>query len=953
MPKNTPIIYTLIALTAFSSTARAVDIEALINSMTLDEKVGQMTQAERSAASPNDVRDFFLGSILSGGGSAPASNTPTGWADMHDAYQNGAAQTRLGIPILYGIDAVHGHSNVIGATLFPHNIGLGATRDPVLIEEIARITALEVACTGLEWTFAPCVAVARDERWGRTYEGYGEDPALQTLLAGPFVRGLQGTGTLDGERVVACAKHFIADGGTSGGVDRGNAIYDEATLRAVHLPGFVEAIAQDVAVMMPSYSSWNGVKMHENGYLLNDVLKSELGFDGFVISDWEAVYELSGATYYDKVVQMVNAGVDMGMEPYNWQNWISTVKQAVQNDDISMARIDDAVRRILRVKERAGVFDEPLADRSLVNSGLLGSAAHRAVAREAVRKSLVLLKNESVLPLSTNANVFVAGKNANNIGHQCGGWSISWQGGSGNITPGTTILQGIQSAVNGGGGSVTFNEDGNGSAGHDVAIVVVGETPYAEGFGDNGVLTLDATDLACLDRIEDGIPTVVVLVSGRPMIITNQLADWDALVAAWLPGTEGDGVAEVLFGAYDFIGKLPHSWPVSVAQLPLNVGDSSYAPLFPYGYGLTFDAVSPNITITAPTDGALLPVGDILIGANATDGDGAVVSVDFFAGTTLLGTDTTPPYNQTWNAVTDGCYTIYATATDDEGLTSTNSVDITVGSGCDGQTPFNGAPVLIPGLIEAEDFDNGDAGVAYQDSDAGNNGGQYRPLSDVDIEICTDVGGGHNVGWLASDEWLEYTVNVMTAGTYRIDARVASQDTGGDFSIEFDGQNLTGTIDVPVTGGWQNWTTVSADVELATGVQIMRFANGASGDEYNLNSFDFVLLVADECPGFDDNIDTDNDGVADGCDLCEGFDDSIDTDGDGIPDGCDAPCGALQRGDVDSSGVIDIADVSAFATIAVDTSIAVGDVFCAADINEDGNVNGLDVQGFVELVLAP
>lgn len=932
----------------------AVDIDALIADMTLDEKVGQMTMAERSSASPDDVRDFFLGSILSGGGSAPASSTPTGWADMHDAYQNGAAQTRLGIPILYGIDAVHGHNNVVGATLFPHNIGLGATRDPVLVEKVARITALEVACTGLEWTFAPCVAVARDERWGRTYESYGEDPALQTLLAGPFVRGLQGTGTLDGDRVVACAKHFIADGGTSGGVDRGNAVYDENTLRALHLPGFTEAIVEDVAVMMPSYSSWNGVKMHENGYLLNDVLKVELGFDGFVVSDWEAVYELSGATYYDQVVQMVNAGVDMGMEPFNWRNWIDTVKLAVQNGDISMARIDDAVRRILRIKDRAGVFDEPLADRTLVNSGLVGSPAHRAVAREAVRKSLVLLKNENVLPLSPSANVFVAGKNADDLGHQCGGWSISWQGGSGNITPGTTILQGIQSVVSSGGGSVTFNEDGFGSTGHDVAIVVVGETPYAEGFGDNGVLTLDATDVACLNRIEDGIPVVVVLVSGRPLIVTDHISDWAALVAAWLPGTEGDGVAEVLFGNYDFVGKLPHSWPMSVAQLPLNLGDSNDTPLYPYGYGLTYNASPPSISITTPADGAQLPAGDVLIEASAGDDDGSVVAVDFFVGSTLIGTDTVAPYQLIWPSVPDGCYTIHAQATDDAGLVNNAMVGITVGAGCDGQSAYNGLPALIPGLIQAEDFDLGGAGVAYQDSDAGNNGGQYRPASDVDIEICTDVGGGFNVGWMAAAEWLEYTVEVVTPGSYRIDIRLASQDTGGDFSIEFGGQDVTGTVEVPVTGGWQNWTTVSVNVHLAGGVQIMRFANGNSNDEYNINQFDFVLLAADgDCPGFDDNIDADGDGIADGCDQCEGFDDGVDLDGDGIPDGCDPLCGTRPVGDVDNSGGVDGADVGVFAALLIDSSGYSADVLCAADVNHDGSINGKDMQGFVDLVTMP
>lgn len=827
----------------FVSDAFAVDIDALIADMTLDEKIGQMTQAERGSASPADVRDFFLGSILSGGGSAPASNTPAGWADMHDAYQNAALSTRLGIPIVYGIDAVHGHSNVVGATIFPHNIGLGATRDPVLLEEIGRITALEVACTGLEWTFAPCVAVALDERWGRTYESFGEDPALQTLLAGAVVRGLQGT-TMSGERVIGCAKHFVGDGGTQSGIDRGNTIATETTLRDVHMPGFVEAIEENIATVMPSYSSWNGVKMHQNGYLLNNVLKTEMGFDGFVISDWEAVYELTGGSYYNQVVRMINAGVDMTMEPNNWRNYITTLKDAVNNGDVSMARIDDAVRRILKIKNDAGVFDEPLADRSLVNSGAVGSQAHRDVAREAVRKSLVLLKNDGVLPIDKSSRVFVAGKNADNIGHQCGGWTIAWQGGSGDITPGTTILDGIEQAVSAGGGSVTFSEDGSGSAGHDLAIVVIGETPYAEGFGDDGDLSLDAADLACLDRIGD-IPTIVVLVSGRPMIISDRLGDWDAFVAAWLPGTEGDGVAEVLFGDANFSGVLPHSWPVNIAQVPINVGDTPYLPLFPYGYGLTYSSLPPTLAITAPVAGEQVPAGDIAIEVAASDSDGTVSRVEFFEGDTYLGEDTSAPFRFVWTGVADGCYTIRARAFDDAGLSNARAVSVTVGEGCDGQAPFGGVPGAIPGLVQAEDYDLGGPGVAYFDTSAGNNGGAYRN-DDVDLESSTEQ--GFNVGWMSEGEWIEYTVDIERAGPYRIDARVASQDSGGAFRLLFNGAGVGADFAFGATGGWQNWTTESAEVILPAGRAVMRFENlGSNAVEFNLNWFGFTFLGAD-CP---------------------------------------------------------------------------------------------------------
>lgn len=872
------------------SDAVAVDVEALLSSMTLDEKIGQMTQAERGGASPADVANYYLGSILSGGGSAPASNTPTGWADMHDAFQYAALGTRLGVPILYGIDAVHGHSNVIGATIFPHNIGLGATRDPNLVEEIGRITAKEVACTGLEWTFAPCVTVVRDERWGRTYEGFGEDPELQTLLAGRFVHGLQGA-SMSGERIIACAKHFAGDGGTSGGVDRGNTVCSEDTLRNVHMQGYLEAIDNNVGTIMPSYSSWNGVKMHQNEYLLTDVLKTQFEFDGFLISDWEAIYELSGPTYYDQVVQMVNAGVDMAMEPYNWQTWISTLRAAVNNGDVSMARIDDALRRILQIKNQAGVFDEPFADRTLVNSGALGSAAHRDVAREAVRKSLVLLKNDGVLPIPKSSSVFVAGKCANNLGYQCGGWTITWQGGSGAITAGTTILEGIQEAVAGHGGSVTFSEDGTGSAGHDVAIVVIGETPYAEGAGDNGSLTLDSTDLNCLSRISD-IPTVVVLVSGRPMMIGDYLNDWNAFVAAWLPGTEGDGVAEVLFGDFDFTGKLPHTWPVNIFQVPINVGDSPYNPLFAYGYGLDYASVAPTVSITSPSDGADLPAGDIVIDATASDGDGVVATVEFYEGANYLGEDVTPPYSFTWPSVADGCYTVTAKAIDDAGLSGTDTIDITVGGGCDGQEPFHGAPAAIPGTIQAEDFDTGGEAVAYQDADAGNNGGQYRPLEDVDIENCSDAGGGYNVGWMASGEWLEYTVDVATAGEYRIDVRVASNTTGGNFHIEFDGEDKTGAINVPVTGGWQNWITVSVTARLSAGVRTMRFVNADAADEFNLNHFTYVLLYPDGDIDYDGDVD-----LSDLAMLLANY---------GATSGA-----AYEDGDLDGDGDVDLGDLAA------------------------------------------
>jgi beta-glucosidase len=558
------------------------DVEALLREMTLDEKVGQMTQAERSALRrESDIKDYFLGSVLSGGGSAPADRTAPGWLEMYDRYQALALQTRLKIPLVYGVDAVHGHNNVVGAVVFPHNIGLGCTRNAALVERVARATAEEVAATGIDWTFSPCIAVARDERWGRTYESFGETPELVSEMAAAAVRGYQPT-------ILACAKHYLADGGTTGGRDQGDAQLDEATLRAVHLPGYRAAVAAGVGSVMASFSSWNGQKMHGNHYLLTDVLDGELGFQGFVVSDWAGIDQLPG-DYASDVETSVNAGIDMVMVPERYPEFISTLRSLVQSGRVPQSRVDDAVRRILRQKVALGLFERPNGDRSLLDQ--VGSDAHRQVARDAVRQSLVLLKNDGrVLPLSRmTRRIHVAGHDADDIGNQCGGWTISWQGGSGAITTGgTTILQGIRAGVQGG-GNVSYTADGTGAAGADVGVVVIGETPYAEGLGDRSDLSLSAADVAAVRAVKGaGVPVVVVLVSGRPLILDAILRDADAILAAWLPGTEGAGVADVLFGDYAPSGKLSQSWPRSMAQVPINWGDASYDPLFPYGFGLTY-----------------------------------------------------------------------------------------------------------------------------------------------------------------------------------------------------------------------------------------------------------------------------------------------------------------------------------------------------------------------------
>lgn len=573
-----------------SSAQKSVDerVEEIIAKMTLDEKVGQMTQAERSALkSTSDIRTYFLGSLLSGGGSAPANNVPSAWADMYDGYQSVALQTRLKIPLIYGIDAVHGHNNVKSAVIFPHNIGLGATRNPELVQRATAVVAKEVAGTGIDWTFAPCIAVPRDERWGRTYEGFGETPELQSMMAPAAIKGFQGKLSGGSGEILSCAKHFVGDGGTIGGDDQGNTQLSEAELRTIHLPGYIEAIKQGVGSIMVSYNSWNNVKLHGHKYLITDVLKQELGFKGFVVSDWAAIDQLTG-NYSTDIEVSINAGIDMVMVPYNYELFITELKKHVLVGNVPMSRIDDAVRRILRVKIAMGLFEKPYTDRSLTSS--IGSDEHRAVARECVRQSLVLLKNsDSLLPLKKTINyIHVAGKNADNIGNQCGGWTISWQGISGNITTGTTILQAIKQVVSPY-TTVTYSSDGNGGAGADVGIVVVGETPYAEGAGDNNVLTLSLEDQSAISLMKGaGIPVIVILISGRPLIINSSLAQADAFIAAWLPGTEGRGITDVLFGDNNFSGKLPLSWPRNIQQVPINVGDANYDPLFPYGFGLTY-----------------------------------------------------------------------------------------------------------------------------------------------------------------------------------------------------------------------------------------------------------------------------------------------------------------------------------------------------------------------------
>ncbi|MGW7386496.1 glycoside hydrolase family 3 protein [Streptomyces sp. NPDC054794] len=583
----------------------------LLGRMSLAEKAGQMTQAERGAvANGGDIAMYGLGSLLSGGGSTPTPNTPEAWAKMVDGFQLRTRATRFQIPLIYGVDAVHGHNNLAGATIMPHNIGIGATRDPQLAQKAGAVTAAEVRATGIPWDFAPCLCVTRDERWGRSYESFGEDPALVESME-TVVQGLQGRANgkdlSRNDKVLATAKHFVGDGGTEYGssttgsykIDQGVTKVTRQQLEAVHLAPYQGAVDRGIGTVMPSYSSLDilgdgqgPVKMHARADMINGVLKGRMGFDGFVISDWNAIDQLPG-DYASHVRTSVNAGVDMMMVPYSYKDFSAKLVDEATAGRISEKRIDDAVSRILTQKFRLGLFERPYADTT--GAARIGSAEHRAVARQAAAESQVLLKNDGgVLPLKTSQKVYVAGSNADDIGNQTGGWTLTWQGSSGNITKGTTVLQGLRDA----GGDVTYSKDASApTSGYDVGVVVVGETPYAEGVGDVGNghdLELSAADKAAVDKVCAAMKCAVLIVSGRPQLIGDRLGSVDALVASWLPGTEGDGVADVLYGTRPFTGRLPVTWPKSEAQLPINVGDASYDPQFPYGWGLTTRTRAPE-----------------------------------------------------------------------------------------------------------------------------------------------------------------------------------------------------------------------------------------------------------------------------------------------------------------------------------------------------------------------
>ena len=594
---------------ANSASARRVEAEVcrLLASMSLPAKVGQMMQGEIANLSPDDTREYALGSVLNGGGSWPNGDKRASvrdWLGLADAHYEASLASASGVPLLWGTDAVHGHNNVFGATIFPHNIGLGAAGDPALLERIGAATAAEVAATGIDWTFAPTLAVVRDDRWGRTYESYSEDPAIVRAFAERMVTGLQGhagsEGFLAADKVLATAKHFIGDGGTSG-IDQGDTVCSETTLRRLHGEGHVRALAAGAQVVMAAFNSWNGAKLHGHRYLLTEVLKERMGFTGFVISDWNGCQQLAEDPRH-ACAQAVNAGVDMLMVDADWRRTLADMIASVAAGEVTEERIDDAVRRILRVKARAGLLGKIPPSSRMGAGAALAPPQHRALARRAVRESLVLLKNNNaLLPLRRDLNVLVAGAHADDIGKQCGGWTLTWQGdGNGNddFPNGESILAGVRAAVAAGGGTVTFSPAGDFDELPDVALVVFGEDPYAEGEGDVPHLAFSAErpePLAVLRSLKArGVPVVSVFIAGRPLWVTPELNASDAFVVAWLPGSEGGGVADVLFRApsgeaqHDFRGRLSFSWPRDPWQTAINRGDDPYDPLFPYGFGLRY-----------------------------------------------------------------------------------------------------------------------------------------------------------------------------------------------------------------------------------------------------------------------------------------------------------------------------------------------------------------------------
>jgi beta-glucosidase len=826
--------YNGVAQTYLDSTAAIEDrVEDLLGRMTLDEKIGQMVQEDYVQLNvQTDIRTYMLGSVLTAANDGPAGKTPEAWADLNDLFQSYALGTRLKIPILFGMDAVHGVGSFYGSTIFPHNIGMGCTRNPALVQQAAEITAEEMSAAGINWTFGPVVAVARSENWGRTYESYGEEPNLVKDMAAAAVTGFQGDTSSPSIKILACAKHFIGDGGTTDGQNAGNTQVDTATLRAIHLPGYISAIKQKVGSIMISQSSWNGIPCHGSHYLLTDLLKGELHFDGLLISDYLSFMLAVGvnAPYGANIMTAVNAGMDMAMVspygPWNYPNYIDTLRTLVNDAKVSTSRIDDAVRRILRQKFRLGLFEHPYANRSRLSQ--VGSSEHRQVARECVRQSLVVLKKkDGVLPIpKTVKRIHMAGRHANNMGYQCGGWTITWQGGSGATTPGTTIMQAIQQTVPG--AEITYSENGFGADSADLGIAVIGETPYAES-SDIGHLNLLLSDIQAVRNLKNyNIPVIVIVISGRPININPIIHHCDALIAAWLPGTEGEGISDVLFGDYPPVGRLSQTWPRSTSQIPINVGDPVYNPLFEYGFGITSLDNSPAGSPPSVYS-ASIATGNPSIEVSfnkpmATPSSGST-------GFSVLMNGTTPvTVAQTYLKTNDPTTIVLALESASvKGDTYTvsyapGSIQSSDGGQLSGFENFLAYNLLddyyrihsIPKIMQAEEYSTCSVGIG--------------------ATSCSDVGGGRAVTSISDGSWLEYYTSVVPGDRYQVDFRYSSATASGRVQLIANGDTVS-TVDLPVTGSWNTWQSVSSTADLTAGFNVMRINVPQGGFRLNWIQF--------------------------------------------------------------------------------------------------------------------
>ncbi|RPI04397.1 MAG: carbohydrate-binding protein [Ignavibacteriae bacterium] len=828
------ILYFLVSLPSSAQVLPYLDstqsvsrrVEDLLSRMNLDEKIGQMMQVDLGALgrNPSILTTYLVGSVLSGGDADPAAgNSVLSWANTYDTMQVYALKTPLRIPIIYGIDAVHGHNNVIGATIFPHNIGLGCTRNPALIKSAARITAVEIAATGIDWTFAPCIAVPRDIRWGRTYEGYGETPELAQQLGSSAVAGLQGDSLSMPTSILACAKHFVGDGGTTGGTDQGNTELNETDIRSIHLPGYIAAIDSSVGSVMVSFSSINGKKMHGSKYWITDVLKQQLGFKGIVVSDWNGIEQIA-SDYTVCVDSSINAGIDMVMMSTHYSEFMTAMRSLVNAGKISPARVDDAVRRILTAKFKLGLFERPFTDRNLLQ--FFGSPAHRAVARQCVRESMVLLKKkDGILPLrKSSARILVAGSNASDIGNQCGGWTITWQGRSGATTPGTTILQGMRNAAPS--AQIDSSKTGDfANTNADYSVVIIGETPYAEGNGDSRDLSITKSDVDLVKKMKSyGAPVIVILVSGRPMILEKILHYSDVIIAAWLPGTEGDGVADVLFGDYQPKGILSRTWPKSMSQIPLNTGDANYSPLYPYGYGIT------TLNNSAPGSAPVCLSSIISV-------DGKHFELTFNKRmretTSLTGLfqafrNTVPISTSTRWSLKPGDSTTIVVELDSVFYTRDDAGSISYTSGT--LASFDNGVLQPFGPIEAYSW----VRPAIAQIPARIEAENYSDMLGVQIEPTTDVNGGSQVSGIDDGDWMEYAINVPANGNYYITLRYASESAAGEVRLSIN-KTIGATLSLPSTGSWTSWKTVSTRPPIYGGEQTL-VINAVKGG-FRLNWF--------------------------------------------------------------------------------------------------------------------